>query len=796
MQKFLSAGAFGLSAFALTGAAGAVDVAARVNTPHPTGVEVEFAANAVGTGEITFTWDFGDGTETEPSTDGAATHIYDQPGHYSVIVVARDDTGVRSDSFLQAVHRPLPARAPVSSSTIVFDRAQNRVCNVNSDNDTVSCLSAETFALDFEKPVGDHPRTLAVSQDGTIWVTNQDDATVTVLDGGGELLHTIQLPYGCKPFGIAMNASRGVAYVTLQGTGQLAELDLSNGSILRTVDAGPWATGISIDPSGERIFVSRFISPEAHGEVVELDAENLAIVRTFELAMDPGPDTEASARGVPNYLRSVSVSPDGAFAWVPSKKDNTVRGAALDGEALTFETSVRTILSLLDLDSNQEDLESRIDLNNRALGLSATFSPTGDYVFVGLLGNNAVEVVDAYNGNVVSGIFELGKAPDGLVLDDAGHLYVNSFLSRSVFVLDAVGVLTSTNFSLDLITETVVSTAEKLEPDVLLGKQVFYDAEDDRMSQDGYISCAACHIDGFEDGRIWDFTDRGEGLRNTTSLQGKRGIGQGRLHWSANFDEVQDFEHDIRGPFGGMGFLSEEDFNDGTRNTPLGDTKAGFSPELDALDAYLTSLDTVNASPFRNSDGTLTESGWRGLQLFERLGCQTCHSGPDFTDSAEGLVHDVGTITELSGGRLGETLDGIDTPTLRGVWETAPYLHDGSASTMYEVFIEKNDTELHGATRALSEEELDDLVSYMLQIDNTARADEVDPTPPDGEPPPSEEPDPSMGGASPAGQSDTDSKKKGGCSFEPGSRSPLWPGGLLLLMMGAALGRRHREHTR
>ena len=84
-----------------------------------------------------------------------------------------------------------------------------------------------------------------------------------------------------------------------------------------------------------------------------------------------------------------------------------------------------------------ETLAKRFDFNNRALGLSVAFSAIGDYAFVGLLGNNAVEVLDAYDGGIVSGAFELGKAPDGLVLDDAGHLFVNSFLSRSVVVLDA-----------------------------------------------------------------------------------------------------------------------------------------------------------------------------------------------------------------------------------------------------------------------------------------------------------------------------------------------------------------------
>jgi len=776
----------------------AVEIAARVNAPHPVGAEIEFAANAIGIGEVTFTWDFGDGTQTEPSTESAVTHTYAEPGHYSVIVVASDDIGTRSQSFQQAVHRPLPARPPTASSTIVFHRPENRVCNVNSDNDTLSCIDAATFDLVFEVPVGKHPRTLAVSRDGTIWVANQDDASVSVLDEQGTVLHTIQLPRASKPFGIAMNAAGGVAYVTLQGTGQLAELDLTNGAILRLVPAGPWATGVSVDPSGQRIFVTRFMSPKDHGEVVELNAETLAIVRTIELALDPGPDTEASGRGVPNYLRQVAVSPDGSFAWVPSKKDNTVRGQALDGQALTFETSVRTIMSYIDLSTNQEDLDRRFDFNNRTLGLSVAFSPIGDYAFVGLLGNNAVEVLDAYDGGIVSGVFEVGKAPDGLVLDDAGHLFVNSFLSRSVVVLDASGILSSKDFALDIVTEVVVSQQEKLEPAVLLGKRIFYDAQDPRMGKEGYISCAACHLDGFEDGRIWDFTDRGEGLRNTTSLLGKRGTGQGRLHWSANFDEVQDFEHDIRGPFAGTGFLPDAQWNEGTHNTTLGDTKAGLSPELDALAAYVTSLAVVNPSPLRNPDGTLTEAGWRGLDLFVGLGCDTCHSGPDFTDSATGVVHDVGTITALSGARLGGPLTGIDTPTLRGIWETAPYLHDGSAATLSEVLREKNAAGLHGPTLDLSQAELDDLISYLLQIDNTPREAEVgrpgQPIQGAGGTANGAGGEPGVGAGASAGAENGDSGS-GGCAYTPPSgRSSSWV--YVGLAAAMCLQRRVRRRSR
>src|SRR5690606_15415536 len=141
------------------------------------------------------------------------------------------------------------------------------------------------------------------------------------------------------------------------------------------------------------------------GEVVELDTGTLEVAHRFRLAPDPGPDTEASARGIANYLRSVVPSPDETFLWIPSKKDNVFRGGARDGLGLTFETSVRSIVAFVDLATNEEVLNHRIDLNDRGLGLSATFSPLGDYAFVAFTGNNGIDVVDAYNRRVVGGLF-------------------------------------------------------------------------------------------------------------------------------------------------------------------------------------------------------------------------------------------------------------------------------------------------------------------------------------------------------------------------------------------------------
>jgi len=174
------------------------------------------------------------------------------------------------------------------------------------------------------------------------------------------------------------------------------------------------------------------------------------------------------------------------------------------------------------------------------------------------------------------------------------------------------------------------------------------------MSSEGYISCASCHIEGGSDGRVWDFTQRSEGLRNTTELRGRSGMGHGRVHWSGNFDEIQDFENDIRNFFSGTGFMSDDDF--AATEDPLGvTTKAGLSDDLDDLAAYVTSLDNTHLprSPYREDDGSLSADAEFGRQVYSAMNCALCHGGEELTDSNLDLLHALGTLRTTSGERLG-----------------------------------------------------------------------------------------------------------------------------------------------
>jgi YVTN family beta-propeller protein len=644
-------------------------------------------------------WDFDDGSPvTEWSTQASASHTFTRPGVYYVTVTAIDDRGVPvSQTFVQAVHLPLTANRPTASSTVAFElrSAGNRVWVVNQDNDTASVFDAVTHAKIAEVAVGAAPRGVAVAPNGRIWVTNKQSASISMIDPTSlTVVQTLALPRASQPYGIVFDPAGSAAYVACAASGALLKLNPSTGATLGTVNIGPNARHLSMSGDGQSLYASRFVTPPLPGEgtalvqtssggaeVVKLAANPFAAVSTIRLAHSDLQDFETQGRGIPNYVGAAAISPDGTQAWVPSKQDNIARGTLRDGRNIDFQNTVRAISSRIDIAGGIEDLTARIDHDNAGLASAVAYDPLGVYMFVALETSREVAVVDAHSRWEIFR-FDVGRAPQGLaVAPDGSKLFVNNFMDRTVGVFDLRPLLqTGATNAPSLATSNAVTT-ERLTATVLRGKQFFYDARDTRLARDRYMSCASCHNDGGHDGRVWDLTGMGEGLRNTVSLIGRGGMSHGFLHWSANFDEVQDFEGQIRSLAGGTGLMTDAAF--ATRTQPLGTTKAGVSADLDALAAYVASLTTFTRSPHRNADGSLTTLAMQGRTVFQNANCGSCHAGAKFTDSANATLDNVGTIKQpTSGLRLGGTLSGIDPPTLRDVWATAPYLHDGSAATL------------------------------------------------------------------------------------------------------------------
>lgn len=689
-----------------------------VNLPnaltHPALVNeaVVFNANIKSSDAYSVHWDFGDGTQSHTSSSSYAEHTYRQPGHYQVVVTITSREGTQIHHITKLVHQPLTDQTP--SHSLPITGHGKRVYIANADNASVTAVDTQTTKVLWETRVGKTPRTIARTDRGLLWVTLQDDDALVALTEQGTEHMRVQLAHGSGPYGIALSADGSMAAVSLQHKGELLLFNPHTGRIQQRIAVNDDPRGVAIDASGNYAYVTRMrTAMTAHhsegAEVTQVNLRTAQVQQRLRLAPDTTTqDGEDRSRGVPNYLHQVVLSPDGRRAWLPTTKVNIARGMFRDGQALGHDTTVRTVINQIDVTTGQEMASTQLDFNDRDSARAVLLSPKGDYAFVALQGSNSVEIVDAYSGTIKGAINPTGLAPQGLWLDEQQHLHVYNFTSRTLSSFDVSDVLASRQFAPPRIASVSLVGNEALSREQLKGKQIFYNAKDNRMSRDGYMSCASCHVDGMDDGVVWDFTDRGEGLRNTISLIGRAGTGHGRLHWTANFDEIHDFENDIRHAFGGRGFMTDADF--ALTEAPLGTGKAGKSVALDALVAYVESLSEFERSPERTSSGELTAQALAGKALFDNQGCESCHSGHNLQDNQR---HDVGSLQPNSGqgSHLPLANVGLDTPTLRGVWRTPPYFHNGQMATLDDVLHSG-----HGLNRTLNDAEIQQLVAYLKSL--------------------------------------------------------------------------------
>ena len=112
-------------------------------------------------------------------------------------------------------------------------------------------------------------------------------------------------------------------------------------------------------------------------------------------------------------------------------------------------------------------------------------------------------------------------------------------------------------------------------------------------------------------------------------------------------------------------------------------------------------MKTLAAPPRRSApDQRIT----RGAAIFasEAAGCAGCHRGALTTD---GLPHDVASKTPADAAAI------FNTPSLRDVWGTGPYFHDGRYATLRELLVATDGT--MGHTKHLSPPDLDSLEAYL-----------------------------------------------------------------------------------
>jgi YVTN family beta-propeller protein len=398
-----------------------------------------------------------------------------------------------------------------------------------------------------------------------------------------------------------------------------------------------------------------------------------------------------------NLAQSVILSPDGSRGYVPHTRSNS------GNPELSFQTTVFPLVSIIDTATDQHLLGQQLalaTLDPPGVGLpfDAALTHDGAELWVVNAASNDLTVIDLDSRSRVAHI-EVGDNPRGMVFSANGaRAYVNNTLGGTVSVVD-----TATYSVIDEIQVTSIP----LPPILLQGKRLFHSSHDPRMARDQWISCNTCHFEGEHDGRTWFFAFAGP--RNTTSLLGM--VETYPQRWSAEWDEAADAEFVIRQENSGSGLLP------GDLNCDLFPPNCidhapnqGRSPDLDALALFLDSL-AIGPSPSHAAGQPLTPAEARGQALYDddaRLDCRQCHPPPLYVDH---LAHDVGTATEHE--RIGPE---YDTPTLRGLYASAPYFHDGSAATLYEALTRPSAGSEHDVRGLLTEADIQDLIAYLLAL--------------------------------------------------------------------------------
>lgn len=551
-----------------------------------------------------------------------------------------------------------------SSSTMALSHDNQTLVTANMLNNTVSIVLPRQRTLVTEIPVGQDPRSVALTDDNLLAVVaNRVDGTLSLVDvKAQQSVATIPLG-GVFPYSVVIGDNK-LAYVSLQGSAAIAIVDLTAQQVIGQIATPALPTGLAI--WGDFLYVTHFWSGEV--SLVYLpQREVVGVVAT-------GSDIGLSA--------SIELDVTRGLAYLPQTRSNA------QNTNLTFDTVVFPVVNVLNLNSLTLLRQNRVNLDTADRPVNLPYASALDrfqnWLYVANAGSNTVTVYDLSDG-VTRGTIPVDSNPRGILLNrDNSLLYVHNALEGTLTV-----VQTS---NLEVIDELPISNLT-VPVDVLLGAQYFYSAASPRMSASSWVSCANCHFDGLSDRRTWrGFPD---GPRNTPALFGAKDTPP--YNWSATWDELQDAELKIRGLQAGTGLL------DGEPNPPLGDPHAGLSLDLDILAGYLAALPAPTLLP---GDPALMA---RGQAVFDERGCAECHTLPLGTNLQSA---DVGTGDNSPEG--GEAA--FDVPSLRWLAWSAPYLHDGRAPTLHDVFL------LPGAHQLVFEVSLGDidaLVAYLLTLPQT-----------------------------------------------------------------------------
>lgn len=509
----------------------------------------------------------------------------------------------------------------------------------------------------------------------TAYVTSSyDKGRLTAIDlESGDVGTRIETGMGAKAPTVSVDGTK--IYVCNQYKGSVSEVDIASGKVVREAEVlrEPFAAVVS--PDGKYLFVANFLPLQrADLDIVGADVSVIDLA-TFTKIKDIKLDNGSNA------LRSMAMSPDGRYVYVSHNLGrfqvptsqlqqgwmNTSAISVVDAGRLEFLGSVL-------MDEPERGAAGVWGIASDDNNLIVSHSGTHD---VSVIDHKAfIEKFEAYANKAnlsydllfLYGIRDrvpvVGNGPRNIVMKD-GKVYIPTYFSDTLNVL---------NLS-DRNSAVYAYNPSRTESNENKGERIFNDAE---YCFQNWQSCNGCHPgDARTDGMNWDLMNDGIGNpKNCKSLLLSHVTNPSMISGIRETAELA-----VRKGFTHIQFVS-------------------ITEELAAyVDDYLKALKPL-PSPYL-VDGKLSETAERGRKVFEKFKCDVCHSGPYFTDRK---MYRIGENVEFE--------KGWDVPTLVEVWRTAPYLFDGRAASMKDVY----DVYRHGIEGKITPKEVDELTEYVNSL--------------------------------------------------------------------------------
>ena len=510
-----------------------------------------------------------------------------------------------------------------------------------------------------------------------------DKAYVTTFETRGQL-QVLSLTSGQVEYAIPVGSGachpmwgpdKQHIYVCNQFSNTVSEIDLATRKVTRTVSVLREPRSAVFSQDGQLLYVTNFL-PAQRADVdyvaacvSVIDVKSFTKIKDIQLANGS------------NAVRGICITPDGKYVYV----SHNLGRFAVPTSQLQQGWMNTSAFSVINTATQALDGVVIVDDPDRGAAGIWSIACNDESIFISHSGTHEISVIDHKAMRQ-----KLENYPDKSVLDyDLTFLYgmrqriplegngprcmllANDKLYIPTYFADVLNVWDVK--SQQLASVSLNPTREESVEN--RGERYFNDAANCFQN---WQSCNGCHPgDGRSDGMNWDLMNDGVGNpKNCKSMlfahvtppcmiSGIRATAEIAVH--AGFKYIQFFDIE--------------------------------TAHAECVDAYLKSLQPV-PSPYL-VNGELSDKAKAGRKVFEKQGCGECHSGPYYTDQKK---HRIGEDVEFD--------DGWDTPTLREVWRTAPYLFDGRAATMEEVF----EVHRHGIERKISKREIEELTEYVNSL--------------------------------------------------------------------------------